>query len=41
MNVVTAKLNERTGNVYENKGSLWKTWEQSSNVIETKGTYLL
>jgi hypothetical protein len=30
-------MNERTGNVYENKGSLWKTQERSANVYENKG----
>jgi hypothetical protein len=34
-------MNERTGNVYENKGSLWKTRERSWNVCENKGTYPL
>jgi hypothetical protein len=33
------KLNERTGNFYENKGPLWKTWERTGNVVENKGTY--
>jgi hypothetical protein len=33
------KLQERTGNVYENKGSAYKDWERSGNVIENKGTY--
>jgi hypothetical protein len=32
------KLKERTGNVYENKGPLWKTRGRSGNVIENKGT---
>jgi hypothetical protein len=32
-------FNERTGNVVENKGSLWKTWERSWNFYENKGTY--
>jgi hypothetical protein len=31
------KLNERTGNVLENKGSLWKTYERSGNVVDNKG----
>jgi hypothetical protein len=35
--VVNSKMNERTGNVYENKGSLWKTRERSANVYENKG----
>jgi hypothetical protein len=30
-------LNERTGNVIENKGPLWKTRERSGNVVENKG----
>jgi hypothetical protein len=34
---VIQKLNERTGNVYENKGALWKTWERSWNLYENKG----
>jgi hypothetical protein len=33
------KMNDRRGNVYENKGPLWKTGWQSWNVIENKGTY--
>jgi hypothetical protein len=33
------RLNERCGNVYENKGLLWKTWGRSWNVIENKATY--
>jgi hypothetical protein len=35
----SSKLNEQRGNVYENKGPLWKTGWQSGNVIENKGTY--
>jgi hypothetical protein len=31
-------LNERYGNSIENKGPLWKTWGQSWNVHESKGT---
>jgi hypothetical protein len=34
----SSKMNERCGNVYENKGSLWKTWERGWNVYENKGT---
>jgi hypothetical protein len=33
------KLNEQSGNVYENKGPLWKTRKQSGNVIENKHSY--
>ena len=33
-----SKLTERSGNVYENKGTVWKEPEQSGNVIENKGT---
>jgi hypothetical protein len=33
-------LNERTGNVVENKGPLWKTWGRSWNVYENTGAYL-
>jgi hypothetical protein len=32
------KLNERSGNVCENKGALWKTWGRSWNFYENKGT---
>jgi hypothetical protein len=31
------KMRERSGNVIENKGSLWKTDQQSRNVYENKG----
>jgi hypothetical protein len=31
-------LNDRSGNVIENKGPLWKTRVQSRNVLEKKGT---
>ena len=34
-----SKLNERSGNVYENKGLQWKTVERSGNVIENTGSY--
>ena len=37
----SSKLKERSGNVYENKGPLWKTCPESRNVIENKGTYRL
>jgi hypothetical protein len=33
----SCKLKEQSGNAYENKGPLWKTWERSWNVIENKG----
>jgi hypothetical protein len=36
--VENLKMNERYGNVYENKGPLWKTWGLSRNVYENKGT---
>jgi hypothetical protein len=32
-------LKERSWNVVENKGPLWKTWERSWNVYENKGAY--
>jgi hypothetical protein len=32
-------MNERRTNVYENKGSLWKTCPQSGNLYENKGGY--
>ena len=35
------KLNERTGNVYENKGSVWKTSQGSLNVTENKDLTLV
>jgi hypothetical protein len=31
-------LNERCANVIENKGPLWKTWGQSWNVHEKRGS---
>jgi hypothetical protein len=34
----SSKLNGRSGNVYENKGSLWKTRGLSRNVYENKGS---
>jgi hypothetical protein len=37
----SSKLNERTGNVYENKGPAWKTRGQSVYVFENAGTYLI
>jgi hypothetical protein len=37
-NLVTFKLKERSLNVYENKGALWKTRERSWNVYENKAT---
>ncbi len=36
--MVNTKVNERSLNVYENKGLLWKTWEKSWNVHENKYT---
>ena len=32
-------MNDRCGNVYENKGPLWKTCGQSWNVAENKDSY--
>jgi hypothetical protein len=37
----SSKLDERRGNVHENKGPLWKTWQRSGNVTENKGSYAL
>jgi hypothetical protein len=34
----SSKLNERSGNLYENKAPLWKTRGQSANVFENKGS---
>jgi hypothetical protein len=31
-------LKERSGNVIENKGPPWKTWERCGNVYENKGS---
>ena len=31
----------RSGDVYENKGPLWKKWGLSGNLIENKGSYAL
>jgi hypothetical protein len=35
------KVKERSGNVYENKGSVWEAAEGSGNVIENKATYAI
>jgi hypothetical protein len=35
------KMNERRGNVYENKGSVSHSQPRSGNVIENKGGYAL
>ena len=35
------KMNERSGNVYENKGSAFETRERRGNVTENKGSYAL
>jgi hypothetical protein len=32
-------MKEQSGNVHENKGSLWETGWKSGNVVENKGTY--
>ena len=34
-------LREQCGDVYENKGPLWKKWAESGNVYENKGSYEL
>jgi len=39
--VVTLKVKEWRGNVYENKGSAFNRWRQSANVIENKDSYAL
>ena len=39
--VVTLKVKERRGNVYENKGSAFDRRRQSANVIENKDSYAL
>ena len=33
-NLVTLRTEERSGNVYENKGPLWKNKERSGNVVD-------
>ncbi len=38
LKVGATKLTERPGNVYENKGQLWKTYKQSGNVYENTAT---
>jgi hypothetical protein len=35
--VVTSKMQEQNGNVYENKGSVFHGPQQSGNVIDYKG----
>jgi hypothetical protein len=37
--LVISKMKEQRANVYENKGSPWKTQGQSGNVYENTGTY--
>jgi hypothetical protein len=37
----SSKLKEQSRNVYENKGSRWRTCERSGNVHENKGLILL
>jgi hypothetical protein len=37
----SSKVNEQRGNVYENKGPLWKTGWKSGNVIENKASCAL
>jgi hypothetical protein len=32
-------LQQLCGNLYENKGPLWKKWGESGNVYENKGSY--
>jgi len=34
----SSKLTVQRGNLYENKGPLWKTWPRSRNVYENTGT---
>jgi hypothetical protein len=34
-------MNDRRGNVYENKGPLWRRWGLSWNVTENKDSYAL
>ena len=41
MALEVTKKTERTGNVYENKGGLWKKLERTGNVIENKGSYAM
>ena len=35
------KMNEQSGNVYENKGALWESLWRTGNVDENKATYPL
>ena len=37
----SSKMNDRRGNVYENKGPQWKTCARGWNVIENKDSYAL
>jgi hypothetical protein len=37
----SSKLGERRGNVYENKGSVFRGREEGGNVIENTGSYAL
>jgi hypothetical protein len=36
INVATPKLTEQSGNVYENKGALWKTLAYPGTYMKTK-----
>ena len=36
-----SKMNEQSGNLYENKGWVFHRWRQSGNVIENKDGYAL
>jgi hypothetical protein len=38
---IWSKLNERTRNVFENKGPLWKNQARSVNVFENKRLILI
>jgi len=35
----SSKVKERSGNVYENKGSAFEVPQQGGNVLENKGSY--
>jgi hypothetical protein len=34
-------MKEQSGNVFENKGALWKKWWQGGNVVENTYSYTL
>ncbi len=40
LKVGATRIDELTGNVYENKGLLWKVRSRSGNVVDNKSSYV-